>query len=112
MSDLKKEEQNNLSSSKDLGGFAVIILLVVGYYVWSNWKSDILHILSGIAVFAVVTVIISICTEQNQKARGVIFGIYFLGVFFTGVLSYISFGMTSWILLHSSLSWIYIFLMR
>ncbi len=114
MDQIKKTDQNKSSSSGDDIFLVILILglLFGAHYIWSNWKGDILHIVGGIAVLAVATVIISGATEKNEKAQNLVFGIYFLGVFFAGVLSYVSFGLSSWILLHGSLSWIYIFLMR
>ncbi|GAK50028.1 hypothetical protein U14_01253 [Candidatus Moduliflexus flocculans] len=114
------EETNNgtqpQQSSDNEAGCIIIPLICIGFFIfWGivekkfDWNG-VGRFIGGIAISTVVWMIMNGSTSENKKIGDIAWGIYVLGAFFGAVVSFIKYGLTSWLWLHMSLSWVSIFL--
>lgn len=82
----------------------------------NNWDNivkvmySIFIVIGGGAVGIIAIKIIKMSTSHNENASRLFIGIYILGAFFSIVLSFLTYGLSSLITLHGALSWLYIIL--
>ena len=91
-----------------IGG--LLLLLGIGW-LENGGLNHIFRIMGGGIIFSIAIYIIGwIVGDNDAKASNVIGGIYLLGSLFAAVLSLVKFGLSSWIVLHASLSWVMVVL--
>jgi len=93
------------------GIIGIIFLVGILSFVSENWDS-IVRIVGGIIVGGAAIFIIGASTQGNSTAENIMGGLYFLGILFAVVVSYLKYGLSSWLILHGALSWVYILLLR